>query len=703
MRRLTVVPGLPQVLAKRLSFQTSVIMACDETPSLAVVGLTACALTCILFIKSIYIQYPVVFGDETGYALQAKFFGDPRFDQVLPNILFFYVYHVASWFGRDHLIFSKFLNSTFFGFSLFPLYATARRFLSNKGAYLFGLAVLLSPVSSYSVYMMAEAMYFFVFWVVVYITVTQVTNNIVYGELYLGFALAALSTVKPQGLVIIGTVPIVLAGLYLQRRGEIPLQRLVGAAFACLMAFVAGRLIINYLAQGDFAISLVGKFYKSFLAPMVPGKHTILSPKLFHFIRGHLAYLGVLFWPAIMLALWPTKATDSRTGARSTAFVALRIFAFVTLGLLILITAKFSADIGEICRLHGRYYDFALPTLMLLFLARTAPDSEQRRWSAAFKIVVIFGALASSALAYSSALNYCPQFVDFPDLMGIVLNRLHIAFLIFGCIGSAACLAFSTRRVARVFYCAFIVVVAFAGSIEVFRTQRACCIVVPAEPDVAVIAVRNLIPGSQIDDGVVLAKTYLRASRAMFELYSLSEEKILDKPILTADDIPPGKKWALLLDHYAIDLPFYSEVRGSGFEFIQLAPSGIVGTEGTKLLSFPRRYDLSDKGERWISLSGFKDRDDWGVWTQDPTARIYLDAPVSGKLRIKIRGHAYGPAVGKPVEIKVGAVEQQAVFTSTGTEVEVIMDLPAPAFFLELSGLPPPIGIGLSEIQIDRY
>jgi len=241
--------------------------------------------------------------------------------------------------------------------------------------------------------------------------------------------------------------------------------------------------------------------------------------------------------------------------------------------------------------------------------------------------------------------------------------------------------------------------------------------VVPPEPDVAVIGIRNLVPGNEIDDGVILAKAEDgRAFRAMFQLYSLSERKILDKPVLTADDIPPGKKWALLLDHYEIDLPFYSEVRGRGFEFIQLTPGGIVGTEGAKLQSFPRRYDLSDKGGRMISLSGFNNQENWGVWTRDPTVRIYLDTPVSGSLRIKIRGRAFGPNDAKPVAIKVGAVEQQALFTSTETEVEVIAHLPAPAFFLEFSGMTPvspatlglsddgrPLGIGLSEIEIDRY
>ncbi len=156
---------------------------------------------------------------------------------------------------------------------------------------------------------------------------------------------------------------------------------------------------------------------------------------------------------------------------------------------------------------------------MLLFLAQTTPNRQQPR-SAPFKIIVILGALASSALGYSSVLNYCPTFVDFPDLSGIVPDRLHIGFLILGCLGSGACLAFSTRRVARVFYCAFIVVVALAGSIEVFRIQCSS-MVTPSKTDAAAIGVGNLVPSSQIDNGLVLAKTQDgRTYIALFQLYS---------------------------------------------------------------------------------------------------------------------------------------------------------------------------------------
>ena len=80
----------------------------DEAPSFAVLGYTACALTCALFIKSIYLQYPII-PDEALYALQAKFLQDTHFDTGLPNVLFF-TYTIwlrgsagITWFSRNFL------------------------------------------------------------------------------------------------------------------------------------------------------------------------------------------------------------------------------------------------------------------------------------------------------------------------------------------------------------------------------------------------------------------------------------------------------------------------------------------------------------------------------------------------------------------------------------------------------------------------
>ena len=342
-----------------------------------------------LFLRALYIQYPVILADEELYALHAKFLNNPRFPIQMPNVLFFLVYHSASWFGENHLAFAKLLNAAFFAMSVLPLYAIARKFLSKPSACLFSVAVVLAPISSYSVYVMPEAMFFFAFWILTYLVVVKLPADIIYGGIYLGFALAALSAIKPHGLIIAGTFPVVVGILYFASSGEVSLGKLVEASIGCVEALVVGRFAIQYLAHGDFSVLLFGNLYQEVSKPppvAVALKWTAqsihqpamvlgLGHFLWHFAQGHLAYVSVLFWPALALVVWPV---ESARGAleESLSYRLLRAFSLTALAFLLAMVATVGVDFAslyevELCRLHGRYYDFLFPALLLLFLART--------------------------------------------------------------------------------------------------------------------------------------------------------------------------------------------------------------------------------------------------------------------------------------------------------------------------------------------
>jgi phosphoglycerol transferase len=541
-------------------------------------------VTSILFLHTLYIQYPIVFSDEAVYALHSKFLNNPRFTVSRPNILYFYVYHVTSWFGVNHLVVAKLFNSIFFGLALFPLYATARQFVSQRAACIFALIVVLSPVSSYSVYVMPESMYFFVFWILVYVAVVQLPRNLMSGGLNAGLVLAALSTIKPHGLILIAAVPIVLAGVYFQNPDEISVGTLVRANIFFFVAFVVGRLAINYIVRGNFVLSPFGSYYAGILTPSMEARRPLLPPGLWHSLRGHLSYLAILFWPAIVLAIWPSEASGARSRA-STHYVALLSFSFVALALLMLMAAKFTADVTGLgaaeraCRLHGRYYDFALSLLMLLFLAGTNTATRPPRWSRLLGAVLVGGTIAAAVAAYFTFINYCPNLVDFPEVACFARIRVGLALVISGAVGSAVCLATLSRTTARIAYLGFISTVALTTSAGVFVGQK-LFIWSPPAPDLAAIAVRSLVP-NQVDDGIVVVRVEDgRGYRAQFQLDSLAGQKILDRPVLSANDIPAGTKWALLLDPYTLNLPYSSMVRGPGFEFLQFAPGGIVAGGG---------------------------------------------------------------------------------------------------------------------------
>ncbi len=696
-------------------------------------ALTVLGVAGILFLRALYIQYPVILADEELYALHAKFLNNPRFTIQMPNVLFFFIYHSASWFGANHLAITKLLNATFFAMSLLPLYAIARQFLSKIGAYLFSVAVVLSPISSYSVYVMPEAMFFFAFWVVAYLVVVKLPTNIIYGGVYLGFATAALSAIKPHGLIIFGTFPVVFSILYFCDPDGISVGQLIEASVGCFEAFVVGRFAIQYLAHGDFTVMPFGTLYQvvSKRPPAAVVLHwTAKSPNhpalvlglgyfLWHFLEGHLADLSVLFWPALLLAFWPSESV-SETRRASLSYVLLLGFSLSALALFLAAAAVVGVDFAslfevEVCRLHGRYYDFVFPALVLLFLVKTRPNRFQPRHAVLFKLLAITGAVTTGALVYYARSPYCINFVDYPEVRWLAANNLNLGFAVGGCIVTAIVLAFGNATLARIVYCGALVVLALLSSAAIFRDQLAQ-VAGPPREDLAGIAVRNLVR-DHIDDGMVFSKVEHdpRSYRVMLQLYSLSERRILDQPALSNRDIPPGVKWILLLDPYWIEVPYYSRIVGQGFELVTLSPTPLSTASGRNLESYPRLYDLSRKGTRQVSLSGFNLPEEGSVWTRDAVARVYFDAPISGEVQLTVKAHAYGPNSGRPLTLKVGNLKRQVSVSGADTEVTITGALKEPANFLEFSGMVPispaefehtadprPLGIAVSSIRVIR-
>jgi phosphoglycerol transferase len=676
-----------------------------------------------LFLRAIYIHYPVVMADEELYALHAKFLHNPRFPIQMPNILFFFVYHLASWFGENHLTVAKLLNATFFALSMIPLYMVAREFLSRTAAYLFSILVVISPISSYSVYVMPEAMFFFAFWVLTYVAVVALPSNLILGAWCLGLTLAALTATKPHGLVLIGLFPVLIAVRYFIDPDRISWDKVLKSGFGFCIAFAAGRFSIEYLAHGDLAVSLFGSFYRKVVwrAPRSTQTTRTHSPALsvmWPCLRGHLAYLAVLFGPGLLFVAWPhSKGKDGQP--QPARYTQLLSFSVAVLAILLAMVVKFSADNAsadptQLCRLHGRYYDFLLPTFVLLFLSRSRRENFPSCRSTVFKLAVIIGAVAASAFLYHSNSSYCVNFVDFPEIEWIASSEARICCAIAGCLLTAIALAFLDQTAARVVYCSVLVVLALMGTRQVFRDQIAQVAGPPSE-DLAGIAVRNLV-GDQIDDGMVFARSEdERSHRAMFQLYSLSMRRNLHASKISQKDIPSGVKWILTLDPYELDIPYYSRVRGRDFDLILLSSGALTAREGGELESYPRFYELTRDSVRPVALYGFYPPEEHSTWTNKPVARVYFDLPIAGRLELAIKGRAYGPNVGKLISIKLGDVERQIKFSGDIGEVKIDGDLAKPADYLEFSGIvqespaefehasdPRPLGLAIFDITITR-
>src|SRR5581483_4271138 len=222
-----------------------------------VVLTTAAALVgVLLMLRVATLGVPIVFGDEMSYALLSKSLGNPLVYSrnalllPLPNQLFFDVYHLATLCGAATLGAARALNCVLFALAAFPLFALARRFLPATQALAFAVAMLLMPNSSYTSFFMPESSYFLGFYFVVWAFVAFIEPH---GRLRhaaaAGFALAALSLIKPHGLTILAACAVtVLVGIACWR-GE---RRRLGLGFGVLLAtFVLARAVLGISAAPD--------------------------------------------------------------------------------------------------------------------------------------------------------------------------------------------------------------------------------------------------------------------------------------------------------------------------------------------------------------------------------------------------------------------------------------------------------------------
>ena len=58
------------------------------------------------------------------------------------------------------------------------------------------------------------------------------------------------------------------------------------------------------------------------------------------------------------------------------------------------------------------------------------------------------------------------------------------------------------------------------------------------------------------------------------------------------------------------------------------------------------------------SVSGMSGREDWGRWSEGPSAKFEFKDPLPSKFTLAIEGGAYGPNIGQPVIVRAGNVER---------------------------------------------
>jgi len=537
----------------------------------------------ILILRNIFLQQPILFADETYYSILSKYANTQTvvdFTPPLPNILYFHIYKIASLFGSNFLIISKILNSLFFSLAIFPIFATAQLFVTPRTAITIAVISLIAPINSYTAYFMPEALYFLVFWLFVYGFVYGMGRSIIIANITSGVTLAILSLIKPHGLTMFVIVFITMLLLFIGFWRELKLKQILISIIAYFLCFIITRLSINFILQGKFEITLLGAVYGYMVKNSIaPDSFSNIWTKAWFCLKGHLLCVSIFF---LVPLITMTRKLFRDNYSPPNQIKKIQLKSLLTLGIVALITllvttAKFTADVAGSDptqlpnRLHGRYYDFLFPLLVIGFYATGDQSNKKRDLDKSINLIIVSAAAGIAIILLKVINHYVINYTDFPEMFWFQGRGAIQYAVIFGFLISTWIYLFNKKN-RLIGYSLFIIFAALSGSYFSFTAQVRDASCSPL-PDKAAIAVFNLIPSEEHDSGMVIAKTAdARIFRARFQFQIAGSSKIIEAPIITREMIPPEKRWLLLLDEYQLDIPIYSRIKGDGFDFVRIKP-----------------------------------------------------------------------------------------------------------------------------------
>ena len=639
----------------------------------------------------------------------------------LPNRLFFAVYQLNA-FAKNPVAAARILGALWVAAALVPLYLVARTGKVLVAGLFVGLAYVLGPVGTYSAYFTPEAMFATTFTVGCTLAAFALESRALWTGIASAAAFAALPYIKPNGWAVVAAMALFVAARALRQR-QSEAMRVLKALFIGMAAFagVWGALRLGlpdvpsrtrslgmYAALGDSALMFV--------------RSSASYPTILRYLLVHVVIVGCLAGPALVYGLQvlvkPAPGPDLGRGERIARILA----GLVTVILLALVamTAVFSASFAghspadNAHRLHMRYYDFALPLLVLAFTASPA----WREWSMhARSRVVLLWALAALATALAlPAYNW--GVFDSPDLfVGDAVPHYLIGVLGLG--GAAFAWGLRRRTAKALQYamlCAWVVAALGAGvAARVVQASWATGFVDRAgrfaaplaeETGAPVVAVMHPAGGS--------AWIYRFAVYAPTLTHFLGADRM---PFAVAEGLPAGA----ILVGAPEDLPrtgIAPLARFGQLDIVRVVTPDAVATASPAHSILPRGaafvVSFASGATQGVGVTGMHSPEAWGAWSAAPQIRIDLPFSIRGRLRVALEGRALGPNVGRPLTLTLGAQSRTFTLTDPLTTIDLDIFAAEPEHTMTISGIEPVaaqslglpnddrrLGVGLASMRIE--
>jgi phosphoglycerol transferase len=521
-------------------------------------GTAVAFVVCIVLARFVAIPAPLLPSDEFLYAFRSKygwraFAGESGIILLpAPNLLYFQLTRWVHAFGDDAIFAARAFNVLLFAAATLPIVLVARRFVPSWAAVVIALIACAGPTGSYAAYFTPESMYVLGFWLVVLAFVRMLEDPNPGRIAVLSVSLAALALVKPHAFVL---APCFAATL--------PLSRAFGrqrASFAALMLRGAALLLGGYLSWvllgrllgREWIWSPAGVLYAGLARNMlgVADVSRTLATTL-SVTTAHVSLILLPLGTAVVLVVAgpvqelrePSEARPPRIEGPFAVACMMVVVVLVLMSIRLTVTAVGMDRWATVDRVHGRYYCFALP-LLLLAAAAVSP----REWGRTARWVAASSALVIAVMSYLVVIHLPTLYVvDYPEGFALTASSSLRLLALAGGILGAALLLLRPAWAWTGSLCA-VALVAALGTQRVWEGQRARASV--SDVDRMGVILSGLLAADERDRAVVFSREVDVRSFAV-GMHLLSRTRFYQAPELQGDGcrrVPSSARWLVTLD-----------------------------------------------------------------------------------------------------------------------------------------------------------
>jgi phosphoglycerol transferase len=652
---------------------------------------------------------PAVFADEWYYSKMSRL--QPLSEAMVPSYLYLWIFRGSNACGDGFLDCVRIGNELFFVASAPFIYLIARRVTGKALSLFLTVLAMLAPFNLYTSFFMPEAMYYFGFAVLSWVSLGLRNRDSVAGAachgLAAGLVLGMMSLVKVHALFLLPSLC-----LYLLFAGALRGQArwLAGGLLSAVIAAAATLAVkfgLGYLLAGDAALSIFGSFYSG-TANSNAGRPLLDLLKL-AFIngRGHLMAMAVvLALPLAMIAqALASRSARARTGA---PLKQLQWYAFLMLGAAAGMTVLFTASIAatgpsEVLRLHLRYYNFVFPLLLIIAAAAIGQPPAAKRNPLAWAIAALVAIVL--VLAVIKLPLYLLSTVDGPDIESLKIATASGKIVVAIDLLALFLWARASRLAAPLF---LFVAVPLMTALGLSTTSHYLHVLEQSPaPDKAGKFAHHYVPKAEQGQITVAATDIVPVMRAQFYIDN-PDVAMLELPKdgpIEQYQMPVRNKWLLVIGNHALPAGIKPVAATDDYALVKMnvdrRPLGLT------------RFSEPLHGGLVSSVDGLSVVEPWGRWSEAKQVVLHFSQPLPKHASVVLKAQAFGPNADLPFVMRVGDQEQRFRVPTTGQDIalpfvtdgaqrSLTIEVPQPTMPRDVGPSTDvrKLGIGLMEIEV---